>query len=354
MGTDYSGTESCKGSGRVIVKIKSSSTSTGANNLRVIAIVSITIVAVGIIVAAMFLIAPSDQKPVVKSPGTLNISGSTTIQPVSESLANAYMIAHPDVKITVEGGGSGAGIQKAGLGQTDIGSSSRNLNSDELAKFPYLQGFKIGGSAVVVIVNRNYPADEATKQELLDLYDNSSGDISHLPDLGGIRTVIQRSDDSGTEQTFAQWLNASWTNVSASMGARDYGGSEAVIHIAVPGNEEVVKAVVDHPNSIGFVDFGFAEREPGVKILKLRLSNSSDALPSDIATARESIREELNNVPGNNTYYISQLTRPLLYITNGTPTPLENSFISFAQSNESKKYFDDVGYFSITELGNNP
>jgi len=325
----------------------------GSNTKRVAIIITITVVFVAIIIAAMFLISPAAPKLPAKPPQTLNISGSTTIQPVSESLANAYTLNHPDVKIKVEGGGSGAGIQKVGQGLTDLGSSSRNLNPDELVKYPDLQGYKIGGSAVVVIVDRNYPADQADKNELLALYDDKSEDISNLTHLSGIRTVIQRSDDSGTEETFAQWINPPQTNLSPSMQVTDYAGASNVTPLAVAGNEAVVMAVVNHPNSIGFADFGFAEREPGVKILKLRDSVSGPALPANISTARESIRLELNRADGNNTYYISKMTRPLLYITKGAPSPLESDFISFAQSKESQKYFDDVGYFSITEFSNN-
>jgi ABC-type phosphate transport system substrate-binding protein len=47
------------------------------------------------------------------STGTINIVGSTSVQPLAEELAQAYMAKNPGVKIFVQGGGSGAGIKAA-------------------------------------------------------------------------------------------------------------------------------------------------------------------------------------------------------------------------------------------------
>jgi phosphate transport system substrate-binding protein len=321
-------------------------------NLKILIIVIIAAFFVIAVVIAMVFVSPSGPKTHVTTPATLNISGSTTIQPVSEFLANAYMQKHQDARVNVEGGGSGAGITKAGTGQTDIGSSSRNINADELAKYPDLQTFKIGGSAVVVIVNHNNPVNEADKSELQVLYNDKSDDISNLSNLGTIRVAVQRSDNSGTEETFAQWLDPKSSNLNAAMNATDYSGKGQVKPLAIEGNEGVVQAVAKNPDAIGFADFGFAERDTGVKILKLRENPSDRALPEDISNARERIREELNRGDQNNTYYISRLTRPLLYITKGSPATLENDFITFASSAGAAKYFDEVGYFSITEFSN--
>ena len=321
-------------------------------NFRILTIIIIAAIFICGIIVAMVFVFPSGQKTHGISPATLNISGSTTIQPVSEFLANAYMQDHPDVKVKVEGGGSGAGVSKAGTGQADIGSASRNVNDDEKKKYPDLQTYKIGGSAVAVIVNHDNPVNEADKSEMQLLYDDTSGDLSDLTHLKNIRVVVQRSDTSGTEETFAQWLNPRFSNLDAAMNMTDYSGNVTIVPLAVVGNEGGVRVVAKNPDGIGFADFGFAERDPGVKILKLRENASDKALPEDISIARERIRQELNRGDQNNTYYISRLTRPLLYITKGPATSLENDFITFARSAGAAKYFDDIGYFSITEFGN--
>jgi ABC-type phosphate transport system substrate-binding protein len=45
--------------------------------------------------------------------GTVNIAGSTSVQPLAEELAQAFMAKNKGVKVFVQGGGSGAGIKKA-------------------------------------------------------------------------------------------------------------------------------------------------------------------------------------------------------------------------------------------------
>ncbi len=62
---------------------------------------------------------------------TINISGSTSVQPISEVLSQAYMAMNSGVKIFVQGGGSSAGIKAAQEGAADIGSSSRELKPEE-------------------------------------------------------------------------------------------------------------------------------------------------------------------------------------------------------------------------------
>jgi phosphate transport system substrate-binding protein len=60
----------------------------------------------------------------------LTVAGSTTVQPASELLAQAFMTTHPGIKVTVSGGGSDAGIAGVEMGAIDIGSSSNSTFKD--------------------------------------------------------------------------------------------------------------------------------------------------------------------------------------------------------------------------------
>ena len=57
----------------------------------------------------------------------ITIAGSTSVQPVAEKLAQAYMQKNPNVKINVQGGGSGVGIKSVSEGTVNIGTSSKDL-----------------------------------------------------------------------------------------------------------------------------------------------------------------------------------------------------------------------------------
>jgi len=60
-----------------------------------------------IIVALILLLAISFA--VAKS-RKITCSGSTTVLPIAQATAEAYMDKHPDVNISIRGGGSGVGI----------------------------------------------------------------------------------------------------------------------------------------------------------------------------------------------------------------------------------------------------
>ena len=57
--------------------------------------------------------------------GNLVMKGSTTVLPIAQKAVEAYMSEHPDVKISLSGGGSGNGIKAIIDGSTDIANASR-------------------------------------------------------------------------------------------------------------------------------------------------------------------------------------------------------------------------------------
>jgi phosphate transport system substrate-binding protein len=65
--------------------------------------------------------------------GNLVIKGSTTVLPIAQKVAEAYMKQNPDVKISISGGGSGNGIKALIDGSTDIADSSRFIKPKEIS-----------------------------------------------------------------------------------------------------------------------------------------------------------------------------------------------------------------------------
>jgi len=252
------------------------------------------------------------------------IAGSTTVQPVSELLAEAYMDDHQGVKITVQGGGSGAGVSSTGLDIVDIGAASRDMKSDELTKFPNIVTHKIGGSAVVVIVNKATTLINITKDEINEAYvDGTFGtDLT----TAGIDKAFDRSEESGTEETFCKWIG------------------NTTFHSDVEGktgNAGVLKAVEDTPNSMGFVDFGFADGSDDVTAIGLIDGKQYNATESNI---KDQLKDSTEDT------YPDDLARPLNYMTNGEPNSMEQAFITFAMSPGATTYFEACGYFPVTTI----
>ncbi|MEN6609805.1 MAG: PstS family phosphate ABC transporter substrate-binding protein [Methanoregulaceae archaeon] len=290
------------------------------------------------------------------SPGTLSsvnltLGGSTTIQPISELLAREYMADHPGVRIQVLGGGSGAGVTNTVTGQFDIGAISRPLEDSEKKSYPNLSTYQIGGSAIVVIASRDFPSDQITYAELRKLYGSTNDDVRSDPALQDIQTVVQRSDASGTEEVFAQWLFGKQVkNLVSALNTTDTSATGPVRHITADGNTGMIDAVKKNSGSIGFVDFGYAEGNTGVRILKIVDNGSTIALPGNISNIHDAVLFELSHQNDASTEYVEKLTRPLNYIVRGEPSAEERKFITYSQSADVTKYFNEVGYFSLADI----
>ncbi|MBU2621024.1 MAG: substrate-binding domain-containing protein, partial [Proteobacteria bacterium] len=63
--------------------------------------------------------------------GNISMNGSTTVLPVAQKVAEAYMKEHPDTAISISGGGSGNGIKSLIDKTTDIANSSRAIKKEE-------------------------------------------------------------------------------------------------------------------------------------------------------------------------------------------------------------------------------
>jgi len=260
------------------------------------------------------------------------IAGSTTVQPVSELLAKAYMAEKPGIKITVQGGGSGAGLTGAKMGIVDIGASSENFDA---VKYPELNCHEIGGSAVVAIVKKDTTATDynTTKADLKTLYQTSTGTFS----MGGITysTAVHRAEDSGTEHSFSKWLGGSATWIDSQTGTH---------LVTATGNQGVVDKVANTAGAVGFCDYGFATSAANKDKVQIIGFTDADGFTSDKITAAN-IKAELKSKDGSN--YYKELARPLNYVTLGIESSVVQDFINFARSPAAKTFFEQAGYFSI-------
>ena len=110
--------------------------------------------------------SPADYTPGGLS-GTLRIGGSTSVDPLMQSLRTAYIEINPNVRIEISGGGSGTGISEATGGVIDIGMSSRNLREAEKEA---LNEYVIALDGVVVIVNNDNPISNMEMETVKEIF----------------------------------------------------------------------------------------------------------------------------------------------------------------------------------------
>src|SRR5262249_41265525 len=80
--------------------------------------------------------APADGAASSKGPlaGHVTVDGSSTVLPVSRSMAAAFRKANTAVQVSVESSGTAGGFRKFCAGQLDITGASRPINANEVAQ----------------------------------------------------------------------------------------------------------------------------------------------------------------------------------------------------------------------------
>ncbi|WP_039763589.1 phosphate ABC transporter substrate-binding protein [Caldicellulosiruptor sp. F32] len=245
----------------------------------------------------------------VQGPSTkksITVAGSTSVQPLADDLAKAFMQEHPETKIEVQGGGSAVGIKSARDGVADIGMSSRELKPEEKG----LNEFKIAVDGIAVVVHPSNPIKNLTLQQIRNIY---TGKIKNWKEVGGKDAqivVVTREEGSGTRGAFEELVMK----------------GESITDSAVvqPSTGAVKQSISQDPNAIGFISMGVVDST--VKAVSI-----------------EGVEATEENVK-NGKY---KLQRPFLFLTKDKPTGLVKDFIDFALSSEGQAIVEKYHYIRV-------
>jgi phosphate transport system substrate-binding protein len=112
--------------------------------------------------------------------GSIDISGSTSVQPLMLKLATAFEDLQPNIKINVSGGGSGTGYNNAEAGVSDFGMISAVFNPENA---PSCTFFNVAMDGIAIIVHKNNPLDNITLEQLRNIYDDEVNVAARWSDL---------------------------------------------------------------------------------------------------------------------------------------------------------------------------
>jgi phosphate transport system substrate-binding protein len=165
--------------------------------------------------------------------------------------SKAIMTSHPKIRITIEGGGSGIGVQKVGEGLVDIGNTGRPLSEAEIAKYG-LKSYPIALDGVAVVVHPENPLSGLSSQQAMNIF---AGTVLNWKEVGGKDAALHlftRDEASGTREVFwEKLLNkgaiATAANVVASNGAMKVAISQdkdAIGYAGIGHVDNSVKTVV--------------------------------------------------------------------------------------------------------------
>jgi phosphate transport system substrate-binding protein len=228
--------------------------------------------------------------------GEITEAGSTTVQPVAESLAAAFMAKYPDVNVVIQGGGSSVGVKSAAEGTVDIGAASRELKSSEVGT---VEPHVLARDGIAIVTHSSQSVTNLTKEQVKQIF---SGEITNWSQVGGANesiNVVAREEGSGTRAAFEEMVMC-----------EDLIAATAILQ---PSNGAVRTTVSGDANAIGFLSFGYLDSS--VKALDI------DGVAGTVENAK------------NGTYPI---VRPLLFLTKGQPTGLVKEFINFCLGAEGQ------------------
>jgi len=114
--------------------------------------------------------------------GDIDISGSTSLQPLMIELAAAFEDLQPNININISGGGSGTGYKNADEGVSEFGMISEEFS---LEKAPSCTHYIVSKDGIAVIVNKDNPIENITLERLKNIYDAEAANaVSSWNDAG--------------------------------------------------------------------------------------------------------------------------------------------------------------------------
>ena len=241
--------------------------------------------------------------------GMLKIAGGTAHIPVMKEVAKLVMIAHPNIRITIAGGGSGVGIKQVGEGLIDIGNAGRNATAKEMSAYR-LHLVKWAVDGVGVVVHPGNPVTALSSSQLRDIF---SGKITNWKTLGGDDRAIDlygRDTASGTRQVF--WKKAL------------HKGAISPKTNVVVSNGAMKTAIAGDPYGIGYVSVGHIDDT----VLPVALDG---VLPTRANVA-------------SGAYGVA---RGLYSMTSGEPKGLSKSFLEFLLSATGQQIAETKGFISV-------
>ena len=131
--------------------------------------------------------------------GNVATGGSTSMKNVIAALTEGFAEIEPDVTISYDPTGSGAGITGATDKTLDIGLSSRALKDDEKND---VDGTTVALDGIAIIVNKDSKVEDLTVDQLKQMF---TGEITNWKDVGGDDgeiVLVGREAGSGTRDGF--------------------------------------------------------------------------------------------------------------------------------------------------------
>jgi ABC-type phosphate transport system, periplasmic component len=226
---------------------------------------------------------------------SVTLAGSTAFQPFAEKLADEYDAKHPEVNVTVQGGGSALGISAALNGAAQVGMADLVELPPDAAS---LKAVVVARDGIAVAVNPANAVSDLSMSQLRDIY---RGAVANWKELGGRDapiTIVSRESGSGTRSSFESILGRFDLTTSA---------------IIQDSNGTVRETIANDANAIGYLSYSLLNDK--IKALKV----DGLACATDLILAGK-----------------YRLVRPIYFLTLGAPSAAAQGFIDYILGKEGQ------------------
>jgi len=106
--------------------------------------------------------------------GTIQVDGSSTVQPFAQAAAELFQEENPNVRITVGGAGTGDGFERFCKGETEISDASRPIEAEEeeACKKENIEPEQVpvANDGLAIVTNKETMIDCLTVDQVKDLF----------------------------------------------------------------------------------------------------------------------------------------------------------------------------------------
>jgi phosphate transport system substrate-binding protein len=284
--------------------------------------------------------------------GSIVVSGSSTVEPISVAVAEKYIAENPDVEVRVDGPGTSDGFELFCNGETDISDASRPIEAEEIKAckqngIDFIE-LKVGIDGLSVITSTEN--DEVGCLSFADLYallgpesegfDNWS-DANHLaqeldapfaPYPDAPLEITAPGEESGTFDSFVELVLegiAEERNVAEEQWAprKDYQASA--------NDNVIIEGIGGTPSSLGWVGYAFyTNNQETVKALEVAEGNSENC----VAPTTETIQSGDYPIARDLFIYVKE---------DSADSEAVGSYVDYYLSEEGIASVSEVGYVDL-------
>jgi len=286
--------------------------------------------------------------------GEVQVSGSSTVQPISVAAGEAFQDENDGVTVNVEGPGTGDGMAAFCAGDIDIADASRQMADDEKADceaagINYIE-LPVGYDGITVMTNPNNDAvDCLSFQDLYALIGPESEGFSKWSDGSEIATALGSTTQlpdadlaltgPGTESgTYDSFIELALSDIAESRGVpEDQIESTRTDYDASPDDNVIVSNIEASDSSLGWVGFAFAQGA-GDQVKELGVKETPDG---------ECVEPSAETI-GDGSYPLSRTLYIYVNTDKADENPAVAGFVDFYLDGLSG-FVEDTGYVALPD-----